>query len=123
RVDGEPVSIHSGHNQPGSDLDLLSADAVWDIPVKAEFGAGPGTHEVTVVVDAAVLARGTKPTMADGKPGQAKHWPKGLARWTNEVTLPLTVVGEDELAVGLATDPMRDPRAAIKVKALRATRD
>jgi len=85
-------------------------------------GLPPGEHTLTVVVDAAVLKEGSVPRAVQDKPGQAAGWPTGLARWTADVPVKITVVPPDAATVALVTDPARSPAKGITIKSARVTR-
>lgn len=104
------------------DLDLLSHGGVFPIDGKVKLDLPPGEHELTFVVDAAALKEGSVPRVAQDRPGQARRWPPGRARWTVEVPVKVTVVESGQSPVEVVNDPALDPRAGIKVKSARVTR-
>jgi hypothetical protein len=108
------------------DPDYLSGKGLWDIAGQIPLDLPPGQHKLTFVVDAAALAPGTAPQVVSDKPGQARHWPKGRAKWTQEATVTVTVVPADGPLIALVSDPALDPQkspGAVTVKNARILRD
>lgn len=108
----------------GPNPDYLSAVNPWDISGELTIDMPPGDYVLTFVMDAAALLPQTEPQIVQSKPGQAKHWPVGRAKWTEEISVPVTVIAADTSPVALVNDPTLDPRStgAIKVTAVRVTR-
>jgi hypothetical protein len=104
--------------------DYLSAHNPWNIHGKAKVDLPPGDCTVTFLVDLAALLPNTAPQMAVNKPGQAKNWPKGRMRWTEEVSVPITVTPSDVSPIALVSDPAMDPKTTnvIHVKSIEVTR-
>ena len=126
--DGSELPAVALHDHPAAtgrvppNPDFLSATGVWPVEVKVTHGLPPGEHTLTVVVDAAVLKEGSVPRAVQDKPGQAAAWPKGLARWTAEVPVKVTVVPPGGATVALVTDPARNPARGVTIKGVRVTR-
>jgi hypothetical protein len=119
-----PVSHEYDQASPGAaapDPDLLSSHGPFGMDGKAVVDLPPGEHTMTFVVDAAALKQGTQPQLAQGRPGQARHWPRGRAKWTMDVPVKVTVVPADQSPVALVNDPALDPQKGGGMKVRRAT--
>ncbi len=125
-ADGREIDA-VGSNDRGKtpNPDYLSASQGQDIPGYLRADLPPGDYLLTFVIDCGVLQAQTAPRMVEGRPGQSKYWPSGRARWTEEVTMPLTVVDANESPLRIISDPALDPQraGAIHVKSLRVTID
>ena len=114
------LEAEQGKGKPN--LDLLSRGGVFPVDGKVRLDLPTGEHELTFVVDAALLNRGTVPQVAHDRPGQARRWPRGRVRWSVDVPVKVTVVPAAQSPIEVVTDPALDPRAGITVKSARVTR-
>ena len=84
----------------------------------------PGDYTLIFVIDSGVLLPNTAPSLELNLPGQAVNWPIGRARWTDEISVPLSVISADRPEVELVTDPALNPstNGMLTVKPIRVTR-
>lgn len=118
----DDYEVRSGQAKPNRDY--MSAAGSWEIAGEADLDLPPGEHTLTFVVDAGLLKAGAAPQVVSNKPGQARHWPQGRARWTVESTAKVTIVPADQSPLELVTDPAQDPQTAggLTVRSAKATR-
>jgi len=124
RADDDARRQRKGQETPPN-ADYLSAESPWDINgALATQDLQPGEHQLTFTIDAGALLPQTAPRAVQTKPGQAKNWPTGRAKWSEDISVPLTVMPVGKSPVSLVTDPALDPSVtgAIKVKAIRVIR-
>lgn len=121
---GEEDAYRRKKDAAAPNPDYLSAESPRDINGSLTIDLPPGEHVLTFVFDNAALLPQTAPRIVSNKPGQAKNWPNGRMKWTEEIKVPVTVIAGDKSPVAMVNDPALDPRAtgAIKVKALRVIR-
>jgi len=122
-ADGREVSAFSVNERRGGahDPNHLSAGHSQEIAGTMLPKLPPGNYVLTFLIDAGVLDSQTVPRMVFDKPGQARNWPHGRARWTEQISLPLTILPADQSPVQIVTDSNLDPRAAIQITAVRVT--
>jgi hypothetical protein len=123
RADDDARLHRKGDTPPNPDY--LSAENPWDIDgALATQTLQPGDYQVTFTIDVGALLPQTAPRVVQNKPGQATNWPTGRAKWSEDITVPLTIMPAGASPIGLVTDPSLDPQStrAIKVKAIRVIR-
>lgn len=121
-ADGRELALRTEYDAEGPkpNPDRFSGGGAFPLEGKVLLDLQPGEHTLTFVVDAGVLKSGTLPQVAQGQPGQARHWPRGRARWTMEVPVRVKVVPAGESPVTLVTDAEFDPQKGGIVKVTRA---